>query len=175
MMLINFEFKNLDFVMFRDNTWAVFVKDPNNNEGIFVCQKHGFLELADYDTNLCCDSGEHPEFDIMVVIRGCKSFTRAIDVIKERGIILFEEIVFDRRKHIDFKSLNENYIVVFRNGVVGKPNSEKEAFITTEGYDLKYHNFDEATGKYFNSVFDIMRIVDINSDYKLQTIFKSKE
>lgn len=174
-MSINFEFKNLDFVMFRDNTWAVFVTDSNNNEGIFVCQNIGYLELADYDMNLCCDSGEQPEFDIMVVVRGCKTFGIAKRVAEEYAPILTEKIIFDRRKHIDFKSLNENYIVVFRNGVVGKPNSEKEAFITTEGYDLKYHNFDEATGKYFNSVFDIMRIVDINSDYKLQTIFKSKE
>ena len=175
MMSINFEFKNLDFVMFRDNTWAVFVKDPNNNEGIFVCQEKGFLELADYDTNLCCDSGEHPEFDIMVVLRGCKSFTRAIDVIKGRGIIPIEEIVFDRRKHIDFKSLNEKHLVIFRNGVVGKPNPKKEAITTIDNYDLKYSSFDEITGKYFNSVFDIVRIVQVRPEYEYRTIFKSKE
>lgn len=174
MMSINFEFKNLDFVMFRDETWAVFVKDPNTNEGIFVCQT-GYLELADYDTNLCCDDGESPQFDIMVVVRGCKAFGRARDIVEGRQIILTEEIVFDRRKCIDFKSLNEKYLVIFRNGVVGKPDPVKEVITTIDGYDLKYSCFDEITGKYFNSGFDIMRIVQVRPEYEYKTIFKSKE
>lgn len=175
MVEVNFEFKNLDFVMLRDGTWAVFIKDPNTNEGIFVCRDRGYLELADYDKNLFCDSGATPHFDIMVVIRGCKAFGRAIDLVEGRGIYLTEEIIFDRRKCIDFKSLNEKYLVVFRNGVVGKPNPKKEVITTIDGYDLKYSCFDEITGKYFNSAFDIMRIVQVRPEYEYKTIFKSKE
>lgn len=172
-MSINFEFKNLDFVMFRDNTWAVFVEDPSTKEGIFVCQT-GYLELADYDTNLCCDSGEHPDYDVMVVIRGCKSFARAKHICEERGILITEEIVFDRRKHIDFKSLDKKHLIVFRNGTVGKPDPVNEAFVTTENHSLKYSCFDEKTGQHTsNSLYGISRIVEMNSEnYEIKVIFK---
>lgn len=174
MVSINFEFKNLDFVMFRDDTYAVFVRDPSTNEGIFVCQT-GYLELADYDTNLRCDGGTHPDYDVMVVVRGCRNFVRARDIIEGRGMMITEEIVFDRRKYIDFKSLDNKHIIIFRNGWVGKPDPDREKITTTEDYNLSYNYFDEATGEHSNSSFDIVRIVKINSDFGLQTIFKGKE
>jgi hypothetical protein len=174
-MSINFEFQNLDFVVLRDGTWAVFVKDPNTNEGILVCRDRGYLELADYDKNLCCDNGKTPSYDVMIVIRGCKAFGRAIDLVEGRGIYLTEEIIFDRRKHLNFKSLNNKHIIVFRGGTVGKPNPENEAFVT-ENHSLKYSYFDENTGQCStNSSYDIVRIVEINSYYEIKTIFTGKE
>lgn len=173
-MSINFEFKNLDFVVLRDGTWAVFVKDPDTNEGIFVCRDKGFLELADYDKNLCCDNGEFPQFDIMVVVRGCKAFGRARDIIEGCGIILTEEIIFDRRNHLNFKSLNNKHLVIFRNGTVGKPDSVNKTFVT-ENHSLKYFYFDEKTGQYStNSSYDIVRIIEMNSDCEFKTIFKGE-
>lgn len=175
-MSINFEFKNLDFVVLRDGTWAVFVKDPDTNEGIFVCRDKGYLELADYDKNLCCDNGETPSYDVMIVIRGCKAFGRAIDLVEGHGIYLTEEIIFDRRKHLDFKNLNNKHIIVFRDGTVGKPSPENEAFVTTENLYLKYSSFDESTGQYTsNSLYSISRIIEVNSDCEIKVIFRSKE
>lgn len=175
MMSLNFEFKNFDFVMLRNGTWAVFIKDPNTDEGNFLCQDSGYLELADYDENLYCGNGKNSRFDIMVVIRGCKTFTRAHGIALGRVTILKEEILFDRRKCIDFKSLDNTYLVIFRNGEVGKPDPEKEVITTTEDYNLKYDYFDEITGEHSNSSFDIMKIIKINSDYDLQVIFTGKE
>jgi len=175
MVKINFEFQNLDFVILRDGTWAVFVKDPNTNEGIFVCRDRGYLELADYDKNLYCDGGDTPAFDIMVVVRGCKAFGRAADIVEGRAIALTEEIIFDRRNHIIFRNLNNKHLIIFRNGTVGKPDSENGAFVT-ENHSLKYSYFDENTGQYAsNSLYDIVRIVEINSYYEIKTIFTGKE